>query len=296
MSRFVKATYAGLVLDVLSSDDDLTRTISRSERATGDITPLHDRGRGPRTTRWDVEFFRRPGEDEAGPLRRRAELLALVDAPGSRLLQHPIDGTWSAVIERASSRMANGALVVDVMFVEDTERTRRPPETTPTRAAAAQAVSAARDELEAALTELNLSGTAGDKAASAADAWTVLEEPIARDVTEELNARTAELAAEAESLSVTGDHSRYSLHLAYQAVTAALASSAAATMRDRGGLTTDTVVEAIPLLAYCADLYGGENALQAYSVIMALNTIDTPLCVPAGLQLTLPTLEALLAA
>src|SRR5688572_29734157 len=95
------ASWGGLALDVVDTDDQAGRTLARHRYVHRDGADVEDLGGEERVTKVTALFFERPpraGEEALNHYDRFRKLVELKDEGKARTFVHPLTGSYSAKI------------------------------------------------------------------------------------------------------------------------------------------------------------------------------------------------------
>lgn len=296
MAARFNVTWGDFTLDCLQTTEARGRSLVELVPVSGTGGLVLDAGPEPRKAQLTIIWVARSDTDD--PLARRDEFLAAVAEGASRLFVHPLEGAvYQAKVGSYAERTdASSAVVDEVELVEDRETEFEPelPGAGVEPTAGAQAVAVAADNANAALAVLALESGEPDAARALAADWrdrgnetnTVVD---ARRIDADLAARTSALAGELGRLGLATSNGRYAAYLAFVQLASALRQAAASATRKTSFTTTVTIETPTSLLAFCASV-DPARAQELYDGARALNRIDTPLRLEAGMTLRFPVL------
>jgi prophage DNA circulation protein len=176
------ASFGGIEFDVSATSDELERRVVEHEYAYRNGADLEDTGRAPRPTRMSAVFH---GE---GYLTRLTELQRLVDTGETRLLRHPLLGTWQAKALRMSithEHSKRDAADVELEFREDGTSTQVP---------LIESIGKAEQQLATGLEDLATAYTDLDEDVPEVDSLTTDATSYADDLAESVDTRLTRFA------------------------------------------------------------------------------------------------------
>jgi prophage DNA circulation protein len=274
------ASYAGLTLHVVETDDDMSRLVARYKYPRRDGANTEDLGQDARETAATIVWF------GVGHLQRLATFAKIVSKGQVETLVHPITGSYQARVEgfrftaRAESR---DWIVSSCRFIEAS---------TDIAAFEVAEGQAGVEAVEVAASELDLAIAAhgaepADPGLAAAALATVQRWADAADLAStrialELGGITARIDAAMNTLEVATNPNAYPVYEAFVNLHRRVGRAADVAVSRSPRLTRHIVATGAPLLAICQDLYGGAEAEAAFGRILRLNQLRTPAHVPAG--------------
>lgn len=281
------ASWGGLELDVVSTQDAGPRTVAIHRAVHRDGGRVEDLGGEPRQTRCRIIFFRRAPDDD--PLQRFADFESLKRLGESQTFTHPITGSYEAKVSEftfTAEAEPRDAIFVECTFVEDSEE----PAVFDIGAGApfqssVEAVTVAANQLDATSAELgaDVDGELGPDSIEAVTRWQDLEDPSAlRDVNMELVALRDRIEGEMFRLELASEPGSYPLirdlnSLSYNLRKAAEVFTERAPRLVEYRLNTPT-----NLMAFCQARFGAAEALDRYEEVRRLNAIPNPARIEAG--------------
>lgn len=301
-----EASWGGLRLDVLETDDQAGRATARHRYVHRDGADVEDLGGEPRVTRVTCVFFERPalaGEEGLTHYDRFRRLATLKDEGVARTFVHPLTGSYKAKIGEFSFQARAGerdVITCTIEFVEDTTEPAvfSPGAGTPVAAGAAEVKAAA--VITGAVFDVYLSAevAAGRKAPDAAPlkATTAAATTAAatwegddisvRDVNNDLIDLGNQIDALVDKYALAADVTRLPTFVALSNLRYELTKAAEAFTSPGPRLTEIQVLEAAPLLVIAARFYGSAAEAQDRADELAeLNVVKNPARVPAGTRL-----------
>lgn len=293
MAGLFPITFGGEVLDAVAIDESAGRELLSLEPTSGAGGRLLDRGPRVRRTRVRLLFAQRAGEEPDDPVERRRAFEALADGV-TRLFSHPIHGSYPAKASIEREQVEPGLDEIEVLFIEDRDSDLSPARPGAGRLprAGAQTVAVAAERVTEQLDALGEASEVPGACVELAETWTEAGQTDARQVYVDLGAQSAAIETEIARLGAGSDLDRYALFVRWLELASELARAAEAATAATAATFELRVTETTNLIALCAGLYGAEEALDRYEQARALNRIDTPLSVPAGAVLVLPTATA----
>lgn len=299
------ASYDGVLFDVVSTSDEVSRVLARHEYPFRDGAVLQDMGGAPRETRCEIVFIP-TSEQTDNHLERFKAFKNLLDAAhGADLapvLVHPLTGAYRALpenIQFQGNANERDQVSLSVTFVESgLDAAAFTTTADQSVASGVVATEGAATGLADALADVDgdtviaaeLAAepvTVGDTALTVVSAWENNESLTPRQVNLELNAITNEITRDALRLQVASDVRRYPTYLALQRLHAAVRFAAELAIETAPKLFEHTVERTEPLLAIMTDVYGGSGAVDRYARARELNDIPNPSRVLAGTLLSL---------
>lgn len=289
-----EASWGGLRLDVLETDDAGGRTLARHRYAHRDGADVEDMGGEERVTRCSLIFFERPtlpGEEGTTHYERFRRFEAMKREGKARTFVHPLTGSYKAKIGEFSWRAAAGqrdTILATVEFVEDTAE----PAVFATGAGAPIGAGAA--EVDAAAAEVDAEGYLvidpsevepiyrSTRAAKAEAAAWEKGDLTSRDVSLGLIKLGNDIDEIVATYNLATDVTRYPLFVAYSKLRYALIKAANAFTERTPRLTTIEVRAAAPLLVIAARFYGAAEADARAAELARLNVIKNPARIEAG--------------
>ncbi len=289
------ASYGGVELDVLATDDSIARALIQHVYPRKDGGDIVDFGAEPRVTTCRICFFERPPEREdtsrQNHLARLAAFLAAARRGMPQTFVHPITGRYQALVQnltmRADAEQPN-SVDVECTFVEDTTSPSAfDPGGRPLEAGEA-AVSAEASQLDALAAEMALDSTVGADTATTIASWAARAEITARDVNAEMGRISSAIDDAIETYDLTTDPSAYPLYRSYQRLHYAARRAAERFRQAQPQIYEITLTVAKPLRVLVAENYGAADLETRYAEIQRLNDIDDPSLIPAGTTLRVP--------
>ncbi|MCG8418460.1 MAG: hypothetical protein MJE77_11010 [Proteobacteria bacterium] len=262
------------------------RTLARQLPARGRGGYLQDRGSAPREVRVSVRWTRRSSDDR--PIERYHALRRHNDGK-TRLLAHPVHGTFPAKMSIDSENQARGHIDVELLFVEDMGA-RPAGQPSPSPRAAIGALNERVGSLRLALEESGQTSTLPDALDGLATQWQD-ESPSVADISTSASRYTAAVRAEITDLEADTNSDRIMLYLALIDVSAAIQQAATAMTASEQGVLELAVDSPVTVLSLAQQLYGPAEALQRTDDILRLNVIATPNLVPGSTTLTVPSVR-----
>lgn len=270
---------------------DNSRTLLVHDPAEGDEHPTQDQGLGTRRVTCELLFVEMPNEARS-PLERLRVFKALVDEPGgeARILNHPVEQPFYAHVEGFNYTIdEDGNIEASATFVRAAQPA--PPEHAASGTAAVageEAVAARAEELRSELAAVGLSSGVMDAAIAAQVSWLEPDVVPTRQVIVDVAALSAQLGALIEDAGLERDLALWGAYRAAILFGAAVRGAALAALAETPRLMSILIGEPIALLALCARIYGGAEALDRERQIRALNDLRTPGWLTAGTVLILP--------
>lgn len=283
--RLFVASYGGFEIDVLDTDDDLSRSLIVSTYPRRSGGHVDDDGQEPRSTSCTIIFA--AGLREEPHVDRMLSFLNLLADGRPHTLVHPVTGSYEArpgQIRFAGRGSQRDVLMVSVVFHEHI------PDPAafevdlgaPVRVGA-QEVSLTAAELDAELSSAGLSSDVGAEALGSAEAWEGGAGTLtAREINLELNRVANEIEAEVARLELETDVDRQPLWQSMLRLRAALRRAAEAAVRAAPRIVRYTVPVRAPLLVVVSNLYGPEDAEANAERLMEMNDIRDPAQIEAG--------------
>lgn len=286
---YFTASYGPLSLLIATIDTERGRDVVIQSPAAGDVHTTSDRGKRARVARCEILFLQQPGL--ADYLERRDEFLRLAESGEAQIFTHPLDGAYLArAAEIGDSADAGRAAVsITCTFIPEADAKRVfPIAAGGSVTAGVEGVTVAAAAADDALTAAGASSSAPAAAVEAVTAWSEAEDLDSNAVFLGAAALAERIDDEIERLALADDLAKWSAYqqlvlLRYQVVLAAeLFTSEVETL-------FDVFVQAPrPLIAICAEVYGGARAQERAAQIAKLNRVRTPARVPAGTTLKFP--------
>lgn len=286
---YLPANYGGVDLLIASISTKVGRDIVVQSPSRGDKHVLQDRGLRHKVSEVEILFIDQPGQVPYLVRAQGFKDAVEIDAPTS--FTHPILGTYTA---RA----------VDVEMVADDEAAVRfhcrilaedEPQITfqagagVSAGAGAEATSVAATNATNALTAANLSSDVPAACTSTTTAWAGAEDLDSQQVFLEVASLTAQIDSDIDTLELESDLDLWLVYQAYILLRYAVMRAAQAATVNADNVFDYLVMQARPLLAICATVYGPELAEERWSDVVDLNRIRTPGLVPAGSTLKMPS-------
>jgi prophage DNA circulation protein len=280
-----EASYGGLRLDVLSTQDSAGRALARHVYPHRDGADLEDMGGEPRTTRCRVIFLARGADDN--PLERFARFEALVRQGQAHTFVHPLTGSYEARVSQldfVAEAEPRDVVLVDCTFEEDTTE----PAAFEVGAVDPPAASAAQVDL--ALGQVGQASPVSGASVAAAERWSE-GSTSSRDIGLELVALSDAITAETDRLECATRIDRHGVFVALSRLHYSLRRAAHAAQSVAPRLFEITVQTATPLLVIAARTYGAAQASAQYDELLRLNDLPNPARVEAGTVLRARAVE-----
>jgi prophage DNA circulation protein len=298
-SLLFQCSYGGILLDVVSTEDDVSRVLARHEFPFQDGAVLQDMGATPRSTQCEVVFIPTVGQKDNHINRLTTFLNFCNDAHRGAppTFVHPLTGSYPALPEGISVSAASDArdfIKVSVTFVE----AGLDPAAFETRGdesvgAGVAEVGVAREDVTGALLDPGLPDplysdpSVEDDSLSTAELWRDTVGITPREITLELNRISARINDEIDNFEVLTNVDRYPVYLAYLKLQASIRRAAELAIQTAPKLTEIVLKRTEPLLALMARIYGGRRALAQYTRTRELNDIPNPNRLEVGARLTI---------
>jgi prophage DNA circulation protein len=295
-----EASYGGIPIDVVTTEDDVSRVLARHEYPFQDGAVLQDMGAAPRTTQCDVIFIPTVGQED-NHINRLTLFLTLLneahklDEPP--ILVHPLTGSYPALPEGISISAGADArdfIRVSLTFVESgLDPAAFETVGDESVGAGVAEVSIAGGEVDAALAAPDLpdpiysNPTVQADSLITAERWRDTIGITPREITLELNRIANRISDETEAMEVLTNVDRYPVYLAFLRLHAAIRRAAELAIQTRPKLTEITLARTEPLIAIMTRIYGGRRAMDFYTRTRELNDISNPARIPAGTKLTI---------
>lgn len=285
--------FAGIPMLISEITTERGRDVAVQSPAQGDTHTLTNQGKKHRVAKCEILFLDQPGQDSYTD--RYDEFVKRFEDGNAYILSHPLDGQYTVQggVMEASASSASMSIRVNAEFLHEQEA----PAVFPVAAgvtgqAGVESVSAAVARTTNVLDEFELESSVPAAALAEVEAWSeadVLDSQTVflgvGSVTQQIDEAIATLGLR-EDLSLWQPY-REMVLLRYEVSRAAQAfTSDAATVFD---LFVD---QPRPLLAICAEIYGGAEARDKYEQVKSINRVRTPGRVPAGTTLKMPSLGA----
>lgn len=293
--QLTEATYGGLRLDVRSTQDDISRALARYQYPYRDGADLEDMGGEPWTTRCQIIFFPREGQDA-----RRAflDFLDVVRRGQSQVFNHPIFGERRCKVGQLSAAAEFGmrdAIMVEAEFIEDTvDAARLAPGAGAPVGASVEEIAAISADIDAGLVDVNdgletpLATTVGSEAVAQVGTWETDETLTERDVRLAAASLANKITSETNRLELATHIDRWPLVVAFARLHYAVRRAAEAFVQRSPRLFEITVDAPAPLLVIAARTYGADQASARYEQLLQLNDVRTPNRVPRGTVIKAP--------
>lgn len=299
-----EASFAGIRIDVLSSQIQHGRVVVPHVFPKRDGADLEDMGREPFVATMEFVFIDNRGattqaalrgattgaDDSGNYLDRFNEFNGLVQSGAVRILVHPYEGAVNCRVSNFS-HSADGegqpAIRCSATF---TEEISLPPvfaagAGAQTRASS-QDVRAAQVGADDALAEVGLSSDLTGDATAAAEAWEDGTELSARGVQLEMAALNNRLSTELDALEAGSDIDRHPVMKQYTLLQHNLRRAAEAFTTTTTRIVAITVTEPTPLRVIAARFYGADQADRRFDEMIELNpSIRDPSLIPANTEL-----------
>ena len=279
--------FAGVVLDVVSFQTELSRDVVEHRPHRGRGAQLSDRGQAPRRDTLTVVLTGTSQEI----VTTRQTLLVLAGAGDARLFTHPLDGSWLARLT-AFSETLDASATLSLTLVEDVPFTERIAD--PTETVTIQDVEALADAYDAELAMLEVSATLPADSPSGADALTMVEEwqsdrPTSAQLAELESYRARSLAVR-DVLFESPEPAAWRAARKLGELRGTIELYQAGLQRIALSHHSLTVHHAVPLIQFLAQVYGATDASRLLGEVIRLNGITNPLRIAEGAILTLPRL------
>jgi len=285
------ASYGDVRLDVLSTQDDLSRALARYKYPHREGADVEDMGGEERTTRCRLIFFPRDGQDARAAF---LDFLEVVERGESQTFVHPIFGSYQAKVGQLGAAAEFGirdTLMVDVEFVEDTADAGvfSPGAGSPV-ASSVDEVTAIATQVDDGLVDVNeglvedeqISTTVHTEAVTAVTSWEEDDTLTERDVRFAASTLTNKIASETNRLELAQDVDKYPLVQAFTSLHYAVRRAAEAFIQRTPEIIEITIVAPTPLIVIAARTYGADQADGRYQQLLELNDVRTPNRVPRG--------------
>lgn len=283
---YFTASFGGVPLLISSVSTERGRDVAVSSPEQGDEHTLTDRGKRLRRTSCEILFVDQAGRDPY--TERYEEFLRLAEGAESQVFTHPLDGSYRAKAEGLSVSAAADSLSITVSctFVRDAElQTVFPIAAGGSITAGPEAVAVAVTETNTALAASGLTSSAPGAALVAVTAWAEAAELDSQEVFLDVANVAAQIDTAITQLELAADLKHWSAYeqlvlLRYQVVRAAELFTS-----DTERLMDVLVQVPRPLLAICAEIYGGAEAQDRADEAAKRNRIRAPGRIPAGTTL-----------
>jgi prophage DNA circulation protein len=292
-AQIYESSFGGVRLDVLSTQDDLSRALARYKYPHRDGADVEDMGGEELVTNCRVIFFPRDGQDARSAF---LDFIAVTKRGVTQTFVHPLFGEIRAKAGKigvAAEFGTRDTIMVDVEFVEDTAEAGMFP------AGAGAPVASSVDEVKSIGTDIDnglvdvndglieddeepISTTVHTEAITAVTAWEEDDTLTERDVRFAASTLANRIDSETDRLELAFDVSRYPLVTAFTRLHWAVRRAAEAFIQRTPRLFEITVAAPRPLLVIAAETYGADQASTRYEQLLSLNDIRTPNRVPRG--------------
>lgn len=286
---YFAASFAGVPLLVSELETERGRDIVVQSPAQGDKHTLSNQGRRLRTVRAEILFVDQPGL--APYTDRYDEFVKLFEDGDPHVLSHPLDGQYTArggtlTVSASSSSLS---IRVSAEFLHEQEEPAVfPVDAGINPAAGLESVTTATDRAISVLDEFELESSAPTAALEEVTSWAEAENLDSQQVflgvasvTDQIDAAISELGAKSD-LSLWPVY-RELILLRYEVTRAAAAFTVA-----ESSVFELYIESPRPLLAICAEVYGGADARAKRDQVQRANRLRTPGLVPAGTTLKMP--------
>lgn len=298
---YFNAMWGDIAMLINTIDTDRGRDVSVQSPSLGDQHVLSDRGQRLRTTTCEILFCDQSGLEPF--LERYDAFCKLVEDGEALLFSHPLDGVYRARVSDVRVNADSNELCVKITctFLREGEVKRVfPAEAGSSGIAGLESVTTAATATQAeldALTDVPGTNAAADALTVPATcttqvtAWSEADQLDSQQVFVDVATLTKQIDDAIAALALTSDLSRWSAYrqmimLRYAVVRAAGAFTVGA--RAMFDLYVETPR---PLIAICAEVYGGVLAIERAQQVAKINRVRTPGLVPAGTTLKMPALE-----
>jgi prophage DNA circulation protein len=290
--NLLAASYGGLPLHLLDTDDDMSREMARRRYPRKDGANTEDLGQIARETACTIVWA------GVGHVQRLVAFLRLVQRGRVESFTHPLTGSYQARVGdlRFSARAEERDWVVmSATFVEhSTDLAVLDPVQSGNVSAGLEEVKVAGAALDAAVAEF-LAGQETDAASNALDTvqrWHDEADLAATRIALELGSLSSRINSEMNRLELATNPNAYPAYEAFLALHRSVSRAADAAVSRTPELVEHVVKVGAPLLAICQELYGGEAAVEAFERVLKLNELRRPAFVPAGTRLVIERPEA----
>jgi prophage DNA circulation protein len=285
-----EASWGGLSLNLLSTEDDLSRVIAQHTYPHVDGGNTEDMGSQPRTTAVEIVFFGN------GSLSDLNAFMNLVAEGEPNTFIHPITGSYSARVEALSMRATaedRDWVSVSCTFIEaTTEVSIFQLNETGNALAGTQEVENAKTDTDTALSDNDLESDVPADALELAQSWS---NPLPSDpplssarIDHEINQLLGSIETEIDLLGLAADLGLYPVLVAFQNLAYAVRRAGEVAISRTPKLETYTVLHEQPLLWIAQELYGADQSVDRWNKLIDLNrSLKTPELVPAGTVLTI---------
>lgn len=297
------ATYAGIPLDVMLTEDEVQRSLARLEYPRKDGADIQPMGNGPRRTRVRIEFFERePDEDDDAQgfgddnhLDRLSTFVqTALSATQPHPFVHPLFGAYDAWVENltfSANADERNQVMVECDFVEDSTSPSviLSPENAPHQSATAD-VNALCDTLDAQLADVDLpaESTAADipnDARTAVAGWDDDPGTTIRDVNGDISRLTDAIDDAVNDIDYATDLDNYQVFRTLARLHGSIRRAGELFRRVSPQLAEYAVTHARPLRAIAVDLYGAADWERGYAELAKLNDVPDPGLVTPGVTL-----------
>ena len=281
------ASYAGLEIDIVSTSDDISRTLISHEYPFRDGAVLEDTGAVPRRTDCTIVFM--PTSTRPDMIERFGQFQALINDPDRtpRVFCHPLTGVYDALPENATFDLNaedRDFITMQVTFVEaglDPAAFQVRVDLT-VGAGVAETAAAETDINDAVAADLTLATIDDSPDDIAADSLTTAEswrdDPTIsqRQINLELNGLSNRINDAVDELELATNLQSYPTLRAFHRLHGAIRRSAEAAIQTAPKLTELTARTTSPLMALLQDFYGGRQAVERFDRVLELNDIPNP--------------------
>lgn len=268
-------------------DTDGGRDIAVSSPSRGNKHVLMDRGEKFGPTTCEILFVDQP---RLAPYTDRYDAFrALVKAGEPQIFSHPLDGSYLARAEATHTHASSETKEIRVtctFYPESELQSVFPSGAGVSSAAGLESVSVAAGDVDDALSDLGIdTSDVPTTCLAKVQEWNDAEDLDSQEVFLGVASLTEQISDAIDALDLATDITRWSAYkamiaLRYQVM---LAGEALTSAEDR--LIDITIDRPLPLLAVCAELYGGALAPDVSAKIAKINRIRTPGLIPAGTRL-----------
>lgn len=301
-----EASFDGFPIDIVGTDDDVSRTLVEHEFAFRDGAVLQDTGGVPRRTQCEIVFIPFGNDDELTVLDRVAIFRQILEGARDvpKPFVHPFDGTYNAQpgpISFTGNANDRDFVRMSVTFVEaglEPAAFEISADVLVTLSAKVADVSSQRDAIDnslaadpvvtAAAAELDDPPEliAADSLATAEN-WRDDPTVTVRQITLELGELSERIDDTIIALKLPESVESYPTFIALQSLHGSLTRSADAAIRTAPRLTEIAVETTLPLLTILRDFYDdAQRALDKFDRTLELNDIRNPAIILVNTLLT----------
>jgi prophage DNA circulation protein len=287
------ASYGGLEIDIISTSDDISRTLIAHEFPFRDGAVLEDTGGVPRRTDCNIVFL--PTTTRPDMIERFLQFEALTKANDRtpRVFSHPLTGVYDALPENVTFDLNaedRDFISMQVTFVEaglDPAAFQVKADLT-VGVGVAQTNSAKIDLEDAVAADTTLAEIDDSPEEIAADSLTTAQtwrdDPTIsqRQINLELNELANRIDNAVDELELATNLDSYPTLRAFYRLHGALRRAASAAIATAPKLTELTARTTSPLMALLQDFYGGRQAVERFDRVIELNDIPNPAEIPTG--------------